>query len=402
MSLAVRPLLGTQPTSWPTSLFLLAALVGACASGQKLEVKKVDAVVQAPANVALYLKITRQDGQPVTLGANDFKVYEDGKLVAPKKVKRALLPVKYAVDRFVLVMVDLSGPLVDSEYLSTLQEALSNLAERVGKDARVGLSAFDGDGIVPFINFDDADAQPGLVAMRKFRPRTRNMDLWGTFIAALDGLDEAANHSSAPYRQTTLILITDRRDKAGRHSREEALARVAKSSADVYVIGIGDAINREELEPLGKSGALFAEEPRDLAKPLVDLTNRIEGRLGQDYLFAYCSPQKVGKRPGKHTVEVRIATPKWHASVEHEFSTRAFTKAACDPQARPEFRPSGEKGSDAEAEPQGKTDDQTDDKADNESEKAAGQGKKGHGGKKKPRPADEEDSAPVSEDAAPK
>jgi hypothetical protein len=366
----------------------LAALagIGACATGQQLEVKKVDAVVQPPANIALYLKVARQDGQPVTLLASDFKVFEDGKQVPAKKVRRALLPVKYAVDRFVLVMVDLSGPLVDSEYLSTLQDAVTNLAERIGKDARMGLSAFDGDGVVPFIGLEGGDVKAGLVAMRKFRPRSRNIDLWGTFIAALDGLDEAAGHSTVPHQKATLILVTDRVDKAGRHSRDDALARVQKSGADVYVIGIGDGINREQLEPLGKTGALFAAEARDLEKPFVDLADRIEAQLGQDYLFSYCSPQKLGKHPGKHTVEVRIATPQWHASIEHEFSTRGFTKAVCDPQAKPEFKTAG--GKDAAGEGDADSQEKADDDADG---KSTGKGNKGRGGKKKVKPVNDEE-----------
>ncbi|MES1157729.1 MAG: vWA domain-containing protein [Haliangium ochraceum] len=353
----------------------LTAAAGACATGQQLDVKKVDATVQAPANIALYLKIARQDGQPVTLIANDFKVYEDGKQVPPKKVRRALLPVKYAVDRTVLVMVDLSGPLVDSEYLSTLQDAVASLAERVGKDARMALSAFDGDGVVPFIGLEDGDTKAGLVAMRKFRPRSRNIDLWGAFITALDELDDVAKRSSVPHQKATLILVTDRVDKAGRHSRDEALARVQKSPADVYVIGIGDGINREDLVPLGKTAALFATEARELAKPFVDLADRIEAQLGQDYLFAYCSPQKVSKRPGKHTVEVRIATSQWHASVEHEFSTKAFTKAACDPEAKPAFGSVAAKESDGDSEPREKAEGDADDKESGKTKKARGKKK---------------------------
>ncbi|MEO8214028.1 MAG: hypothetical protein ABI560_12580, partial [Myxococcales bacterium] len=53
--------------------------LGACATGRPLEVKKVDAVAQPPSNVAVYMKITRDDGQPVSLVAADFKVFEDGK-----------------------------------------------------------------------------------------------------------------------------------------------------------------------------------------------------------------------------------------------------------------------------------------------------------------------------------
>ncbi|MEP6653417.1 MAG: VWA domain-containing protein [Myxococcales bacterium] len=334
--------------------------LGACATGKPLEVKKVDAVAQPPSNVAVYMKITREDGQPVSLVAADFKVFEDGKQLPSKKVKRALLPVQYAVDRFVFVVVDLSGPLVDSEYLSTLQDAVASLADRIGKEARLGLSAFDGDGLVPFVTFDDTDAKAGLVAMRKFRPRSRNIDLWGTFISALDTLDRAQKQSPVPHRQATLILVTDRRDKAGRHSQDQAMARIQKSSADVYVIGIGDTINREELEPLGKTAALFAAEPRDLEKPFVDLADRIESQLGQDYLFSYCSPQKPGKKSEKHEVELRIATSQWHGSVEHEFSTKGFTLESCDAAAKPEFRtastkaPAAAKGDSNEARPKKK------------------------------------------------
>ena len=144
--------------------------LGACATGKPLEVKKVDAVAQPPSNVAVYMKITREDGQPVSLVATDFKVYEDGKQLPSKKVKRALLPVQYAVDRFVFVVVDLSGPLVDSEYLSTLQDAVASLADRIGKEARLGLSAFDGDGLVPFVRFDDDRRQGGVGGDEKVSP----------------------------------------------------------------------------------------------------------------------------------------------------------------------------------------------------------------------------------------
>ena len=337
--IATSPFRPSIPTAARGALLVLLG-AASCATGQQLEMKKVDAVAQPPANVAFFLKIARPDGQPVTLLAKDFKVYEDGK--PSKKVKRALLPVKYAVDRYLLVLVDLSGPLVDSEYLSTLQDAVASLAERVEKDVRLGVSGFDGEGIVPFVPFlpsSDTELKAGLATMRKFRPRSRNIDLWGTFITSLDLMDQVTRQSTVPHQQATLVLVTDRRDKAGRHSQQDALARVQKSGADVFVVGIGDGINREDLEPLGKTGALFADEPRDLQKPFVELADRLEARMGQDYLFSYCSPQKAGgKRSANHIVELRIATPQWHATVEHEFSTRGFTKQSCDPEAKPDFK----------------------------------------------------------------
>ena len=329
----VRPTL-RQSLKWLVFAGVVSVL-GGCATGKALEVRKIDAAAGPPSNVAIYLKISREDGQPVTLTANDFTVIEDGKPL--KKVKRALLPLDAAVDRLVLVLLDLSGPLVDSEYLPSLYNAATNLVERVGKDTRFGLAGFDGDGVTSFIAFNDEDATKGLAAMRKFRPKNRTVDLWGTYMAGLDQLQEAADQSRAAHHEMTLIVVTDRKDKAGRHSTEEAAARLQKSKAEVYVIGIGGGVEREAWEPLARSGTLFVDEPRELEKPFADIADKIEAKLGQDYVFSYCSGKRDAKKAAKHSVEVRIQTARWHGAVEHEFSTKGFGKEPCDPSARVSF-----------------------------------------------------------------
>jgi hypothetical protein len=377
-------------TSEARRLVLLAATfgglaVGACGSTTSLQVKKVAAVAEAPSNVAMQLKVTAEEGQPVTLLATDFSVYEDGKQIPSKKLKRALLPIGYVIDRYVMVVVDLSGSLVDSEYLSTLQDTVATFTDRMAKGGHVALSVFDGDGLKPFVNFKDNELRPGLSAMRKFRPHNRNIDLYGTFMAALDVLDEAGNASAAPQKTTTLVFMTDRRDKAGKHTLDEANTRMLASPADVYVLGIGDAINREELLRLGKPDTFFAEKQRDLGKPFDDTAAKIEGQRSEDYLFAYCSLAKPGKKPAKHKVEVRIANKLFKGSVDHEFSARNFTKDACDPRRKPDF--AAVVPDDAGPEPAG------DDAADEDSEKKSTKGKKSKSGsKKKSKPADDEEA----------
>jgi hypothetical protein len=357
----------------------LAALLAAgaiaaagCATGKKLEVKKVDASVQKPANVALYLQVSRQTGEAVALVTPDFAVYEDGKVVSAKKAGRALLPVRQAVDRFLVLAVDLSGPLVDSEYLPSLLEAVDTFGGRMVKQTRVGLGVFDGDGLVPLVGFADDDPQTGLAALRKFRPRNRNVDLWGSFLTALTNLEEATGKSPMRHRQAIMILVTDRKDKAGRHSLDEVVARVQKTSAEVFVIGIGDAISREELERVGKTGHYFVEHPREIDRPFQELAERLEGKFGQDYLFSYCSP----KRKGNHDVEVRIQSPQWRGTVSHSFSAKGFA-SGCDPKAKPSFDIEGAAAKEDDAE------DAEDDKA------PPSKGKK----KKKKAAADEEDES---------
>ncbi|HEY4186998.1 MAG TPA: vWA domain-containing protein [Polyangia bacterium] len=310
----------------------------ACATTPNLQIKKVSTAVAAPANVAIYLKVTREDdGQPVTLLASDFKVYEDGKQIPAKKLKRALLPTTTVLDRYVSVVVDLSGPLVDSEYLSTLHDAIGNFVDRIAKDTHLSVAAFDGDGLKSFIRYEDTELKPGLAGMRKFRPHNRNIDLWGTYVAALDALDEAASHATAPQHTEKLIFVTDRRDKAGRHSLDEANTKLQATTADSFIIGLGDAINKAELQRLGRPDAFFVEKFRDLNKPFEDVAERIEADRGQDYVFAYCSLQKPGKK-SKHKAEVKIGTKQFHGEVELEFSSKDFARGgACDPRQKPDF-----------------------------------------------------------------
>ena len=321
---------------------MAALVVGGlgCASTPTLQMKVVDVAVAPPANVALHLKVTRADGEPVTLEATDFKVLEDGKPIPGKKLKRALLPTTSVVDRYVLLAVDLSGPIVDSEYLSTLHDAIGSLVARVGKDTHLAVQAFDGDGLKPFVNFADGDPKAGLAGLRRFRPHNRTVDLWGSYVAALEALDEAASHATAPEHTAQLVFVTDRRDKAGKHTLDEAKEKLQASKSSSFVVGLGDAIDQAELRQLARPDAFFADKFKDLRKPLEQVADRIEATHDEDLVFAYCSLQKPAaesKKKTSHTVELRVQTKEVHGAVEHEFSSAAFERASCDPRQKPDF-----------------------------------------------------------------
>jgi hypothetical protein len=329
----------------PTRVSIVAAawaVACGCSTSKALQIRTIDVVTGPPANIAIYMKVSREDGLPVMLEATNFTVYEDGK--AMKGVRRALLPPQSAVDRFILVLVDLSGPLADSEYLPSLHDELAVLAARIGKEARLGLGAFDGDGVKFFLELDDRDRARGLAAMRKFRPANRNVDLRGAFTSGLDKLEEASRQSSVAHRETTLVLVTDRRDKAGRQSRDEVESRLRRSKTDVYVIGIGNATDHDELESLGRSGALFVDQPRDLQRPFVDLADKLESKLAQDYVFAYCSPKREQKKSAKHALQIRIQSHRFQGALEHSFSAKGFGRESCDPNARVSFPVTGGAG----------------------------------------------------------
>jgi len=320
------------------------AVAGGCGSTTSLAIKAVAVSTQAPSNVAVHLKVTQPEGATATLLASDFVVEEDGKAIPAKKLRRALLPSSLVVDRYVMLVVDLSGPLVDSEYLSTFHDVVASFSERAGLDSHLALFAFDGDGLKPFIAFDATELKPGLSGMRKFRPHNRTVDIYGAYIAALDELDAAAKASTAAEHTSTLVFVTDRRDKAGKHSLDEANTRLQSSPADVYVLGLGDAINREELTRLGRPDAFFVEKFRDLGKPFNQAGDRIESKRSEDYVFSYCSLVKSGKKGNKHELELEIESKKWSGSTSTTFSSKGFTKGACDPRQKVTFGAGREEG----------------------------------------------------------
>src|SRR5436189_3066503 len=114
--------------------FLLAAfmavLAAGCGSGGTLQVTKIAAAADPPSNVAVYVDVKDKLGRPVPgLAEKNFRVYEDGKLVTTSKGKRALLEPKQFDSRYVLLLVDMSGPIVDSEDLPELAGAIGDFVD---------------------------------------------------------------------------------------------------------------------------------------------------------------------------------------------------------------------------------------------------------------------------------
>src|SRR5437763_6773747 len=111
----------------------LTATAAGCGSGGTLKVSKISAAADQPANVAVYLDVKDNQGRPIPgLAEKNFRVYEDGKLVTTTKGKRALLEPKQVDVRYALLLVDLSGPIVDSEDLPELVNAIGAFVDHVG------------------------------------------------------------------------------------------------------------------------------------------------------------------------------------------------------------------------------------------------------------------------------
>jgi hypothetical protein len=303
--------------------------------GGTLKVTKLGASSQRPANIALYLSVFDKMGQPVGgLDVANFRVYEDKKLVSEGKAKRALLDTGIASSRYALLLIDLSGPMVDSEDLPELAKAVGEFVDKVGASQSVAVDVFDGgDEVAPLFGFG-ANMPTGKIveAVRQFRPRNRNTNLNGAVFQGLGALKEQLDQASTTEKGAELVVFTDRGDLA--HSVNAAVLEQAlkDSPADVYVIATGEKVSRPEVAAIGHNGIFVSNDPKAFKKGFEQVTTKLAKVSDGRYIFSYCTP----KRKGDHELQLEVAVPGDTGRISYKFDADSF-KAGCSPKKRPSF-----------------------------------------------------------------
>ena len=341
-----------------------AALVTAgCGS---LKVTKIAGATQRPANVAIYVDVHDPSGNAVPgLVEKNFRIYEDGKLIPPAKAKRALLEPKNVGAKFTLILLDLSGPVADSEDLPDLATTVGKVVETLSDKQQVAVSVFDGnDEIAPFLGFGaEGDQIPGLVkGLREFRPRSRNTNWNGAVFQGLHTLEEQLAGSTAPNKSAALVVYTDRgNDLAHSVGVETMKQKVKDSPVQIFAIGIGEKVNTPELNAVGRNGVFLSSNLKAYKKGFDEVTKKLTADTDGRYVLSYCSP----KRKGDHKAEIEIVSPAGEGKVTYRFSAAGF-KNGCTPRHRPTFSveerppppppPPGAKEGDDEEEDSGKPD----------------------------------------------
>ncbi len=308
--------------------------VAGCGGGT-LKVTKLGASSQRPANIALYLSVFDKMGQPVGgLDVANFRVYEDKKLISEAKGKRTLLDTGIASSRYALLLIDLSGPMVDSEDLPELAKAVGAFVDQVGASQSVAVDVFDGgDEVAPLFGFGASMPTAKVVdAVRKFRPRSRNTNLNGAVYQGLRALKEQLDQASTDEKGAELVIFTDRGDLS--HSVNAAVLEQAlkDSPAEVYVIGAGEKVSRPEIAAIGHSGIFVSNDPKAFKKGFEQVTAKLAKVSDGRYIFSYCTP----KRKGDHELQLEVAVPGDTGRISYKFDSDSF-KAGCSPKKRPSF-----------------------------------------------------------------
>ncbi|NVB36249.1 VWA domain-containing protein [Pseudenhygromyxa sp. WMMC2535] len=307
-----------------------------------LQLTRIETAYEKPSNVAVYFKVENGKGEPVGgMTAEQFEIYEDGELVSTLESQQTILNPEVTASHYTLLLIDMSGSVVDSEDAAKVSEAALLFTSEVEKNNKVAIYAFDGEEdihkITDFTTSSGA-AEARANSLSNFTPKDKSTNLNGAVIQGLEVLDEGLAKAENPLRIGTLVVFTDGTDRASRVSEEEMLGSVRDSSYDVFAIGLGDELSESDLENIGKSGTALAKDSAEIQAAFETIGKRIDQLTRSYYLLSYCSPA----RAGEHTVAIKANhTPEGKKNaqtgeLETEFDAEGFTKG-CDPNKKPKF-----------------------------------------------------------------
>lgn len=319
--------------------FAIASLMAALAGGCGLNLRLVDHSVRKPSNVAVYFNVTDHNNVGVpNLTADDFHVYEDGKLVSPFESKQTILNPEVAAVQDTLLLMDMSGSVTNSGQAPALADAAAGFADRVGKTNQIAVYAFDGaKEIHPIVGFTTGSGSVagGINALRTYKPRDPSTNLNGAVIEALAVLSKQMERAQQPLRFGTLVVFTDGTDHAHRVSHDDLMKALddVQGQISVFVIGVGAEIDEGELRSIGRQGAVLSKKPEEVKAAFDQIAQQVEDYTKSFYLFSYCSPA----RAGDHEVRIEAdAKKRGSGSLEYQFNANGFGPN-CDPNQKPTF-----------------------------------------------------------------
>ncbi len=317
---------------------LLASAVG-CAGLQLTSIKMTQ---QKPSNVAVYFKVRAQGGDPVPgLTADKFRIYEDGQLVSQYESKQTILNPEVAAVHYTLLLVDMSGSVTESGTTPDLIAAVTAFTDRVEKQQKVAIYAFDGSpDLYPIVPFTDqpGSAKAGAQQLASFKPKDPSTNLNGAVVKALDELDNSLGKARQPLKFGTLVVFTDGTDHANRVSESDMRQHIREKPFDVFAIGLGAEIRPPQLEAVGKSGTALAADKNAIVKAFDDVGAKVDARTKSYYLLSYCSPARAGKHEVR--IEAALKDPEGQnektGSLKSDFDATGFAPG-CDPNTPPTF-----------------------------------------------------------------
>ena len=289
--------------------------------------------VRKPANVSILFQVRTSAGKPVPgLTVEDFTIFENDEPISAFEAVRAIVPKPGKFVSRTMLVLDLSGSVLNASSLPALKEAArsfvtSTLPVSATNEAEVGIWWFDGaadlHSLSPFTN----NRAALLTAIDKIAPGISTDVSTNLNGAVINAVSMAAERDRDDERREVIsanavVIFTDGTDRASRKTEQEAVTTVTqnKEEVSIYTIGLGNEIREASLKSIGVNGFVLARNVSELMGAFNSVGANIRDEANSYYLLEYCSP----KRAGTNTVKIQAARGSVSGSLATSFSASGF------------------------------------------------------------------------------
>ena len=291
--------------------------------------KLLNSETHQPSVVKLYFQLKTCNGEPLSgIQPEQFLIKEDDTEVSVYESDQGYAPDPRAFQLATVLLLDMSGSILESGNLPPLQQAAKVFVQTVASGQSISIYTFDGRAeLQQLVDFTESvsELQNGIDSLSNYEIVDKSTNLNGAVLQGLDILDSRDNSfSSGVLFAGSLAVFTDGTDQAARVSDHKASSEASSSSFNVYTIGLGGEVDRNHLEDVGKDGSYIADDVNTLESVFADAASDIESMAESYYILAYCSP----KRAGDHELELSIR--EFSGSVTYDFDADGF-EGGCSP-----------------------------------------------------------------------
>lgn len=301
-----------------------------------LNITYKDKIVELPANVSIIFKVNDPANYPVSgLTADNFSIYEDGNLISEYEAARKIQdkPEKFKFN--LLLMLDLSGSVLDSSLPNLKQASVSfinSVMPAVGssdyQEVLMAVKWFDGEKNIHNL-VDFTYERPVLVdainGISSDISSDNSTNLYGGIIQGINNIETRVDSYAQDgiISAGALITFTDGTDQAGWYTYKEMTdaIRARNSSIAMYSIGLGGEIEPKVLASFGENGSESADNIGELIPKFEEIADFVKAEAKSYYLLEYCSP----KRSGTHNLKIRVTVNGISGDLTETFSADDFT-----------------------------------------------------------------------------
>ena len=303
-------------------LLLVLVLIGLSAckkdSGSGMEVEMVTVTTNEPANVRLLFRVDSGSEDPMSnLNINDVEIYENNTLLTSLESQAQIQdePGEYVFST--MLLLDFSGSVLNDEDLDQLKDAVASFIELVMPDTteagfrvkEMGIYWFNGEEeIHPLVDytFYKDTLLTGVSTIIDTMSTDFSTNLNGAVVGGVTNLVTKISDGESDLSQSNIVnmvLFTDGIDLAGRLTEEEALAEIEllTNQYQLYSIGLGNDIDQDFLQKIGRNGYEFVETSAGLNTGFINMAQLVNHDYQSFYALEYCSP----KRSGQHVIQIR-------------------------------------------------------------------------------------------------